>query len=674
MKRRFCIIGTALLCAVFGVQGPAVGAGMEGTATVASQDSAAESEWPAVASAPVTGTAGGPRAATAGAAGTAPRHDYNGDGRSDMASWYDYSQGQDTIHTFTARADGGFASPAAGRTASKGTFSAERMKRVTGDFNGDGIGDVAAFYGYDDGTVSLLTWLGRGDGTFSEHFTSWSVEPKNWTFDAITAQAGDFNGDGRDDIAAWYDYRNGDDKLFTFLANSGGGFAAPVSSFARTEADGWVVERMKLATGDFNGDGRDDLGVLDSYIAGTVRLVAFTGTPDGGFAEPVSGWQSTGWQFDRVSVVSGDFDGDGRDEFATWYDYADEHDALFAFGLDATGGFADQRELFNAPKGYYDRARMYLVSGDYNGDGRDDVGALYGYGGGTVTALTFTARADGTLVDALHSWSSTATDYWTFARVATIERYNSSLIACPTLFGHGGYPSGDESWARDKVREPNHPRGLADQKSWGASGVEADLRLTKDGSKAVMWHNSSSRGLSGTKYDIDKMTWATGAEQLKGRTIYDDSPYAGETVYTFREWLESARTLQMAAFVELKKETAPLLLHGEASALEAGWNEIITPLKERATSQKIMIYTLSDELRPELEKRVRAAGLGTMLENHPRWIDDPDFLWQEPPPAASLQYANWQYKLNKFGSPVTSVPVVTSWTSDFATWVRGKCR
>lgn len=674
MKRRFGIVGTALLCAVFGVQVPAVGAGVERPATVAPQYSTTDSGWPAVSSAALTGNDGGPRAATARAAGTAPRHDYNGDGRSDMASWYDYAEGQDTIHTFTARSDGGFAPPAAGWETPKGNFWAEHMKRVTGDFNGDGIGDVAAFYGYDDGKVSLFTWLGTGNGTFAEYLPSWSVAPGNWTFDAITAQAGDFDGDGRDDIAAWYDYRNGDDKLFTFLANPAGGFASPFSSFARTDADGWEVERMKFATGDYDGDGRDDLGVLDSYTAGTVRLMAFTGKPDGGFAEPVSGWQAGGWQFDRVSVVSGDFDGNGRDEFATWYDYADGHDALFGFGLDADGKFANQLELFNAKEGDYDRARMYLVSGDYNGDGRDDVGALYGYKDGLVTALTFTAKADGTLVDALHSWKSTAIDYWTFARMAMIERYNSSLPVCPTVFGHGGYPTGPDSSTRDKIRQPNHPTGLAQEKSWGASGVEADLRLTKDGSKAVMWHNFTSRGLTGTKYDIAAMSWATGAEQLKGRRIVSYSPYAGETVYTFREWLDSARNQQMSAFVELKKETKPVLLGADTSVREAAWNEVIAPIVERAAKQRIMIYTLDDELRPELERRVMAAGLGASLENHPHWIDDPDVGWEEPAPAASRNFANWQYKLNKYGSPVSSVPVVTSWTSDLNTWLNGKCR
>jgi glycerophosphoryl diester phosphodiesterase len=318
---------------------------------------------------------------------------------------------------------------------------------------------------------------------------------------------------------------------------------------------------------------------------------------------------------------------------------------------------------------------MYLVSGDYNGDGRDDVGALYGFEGGLVTALTFTAGTDGTLADALRSWTSTVTEYWTFARVAMIERYTSSLPACPTVFGHGGYPTtGTDSWSRDKIRQPNHPTGLAQQKSWGASGVEADLRLTKDGTKAVMWHNETTRGLSGTKYYIAEMWWATGADQLKGRKIFSDSPYAGETVYTFREWLDSARSKQMAAFVELKKETEPLLLRGEPSAREAGWNEVIGPIAEKAATQRIMIYTQDDALRPELVKRMTAAGLGASLENYPHWIDDPDFGWEEPAPAASKHFAHWQYKLNKYGSPVSSVPVVTSWTSGYTTWLDGKCR
>ncbi|MFF4168787.1 FG-GAP-like repeat-containing protein [Streptomyces sp. NPDC001744] len=312
MKKRFGVVGTAALCALLGLQ---TGSG--------SASEMAGGEVPAAAPS-TTGTSGGPTGfpyvgsaaaqrdgtgvSTVRAVPRGPRHDYNGDGRSDMAAWYDYAGGDDGMRAFLAGADGGFAAPNRAWQSPAGNFWAEHMKRVTGDFNGDGKGDVAAFYGYDDGRVSLLTWLGTGDGTFAAHFASWAVAPGNWTFDAITAEAGDFNGDGRDDIAAWYDY-------------------------------------------------------------------------------------------------------------------ADGHDALIGFSLDATGKLGNRRELLNAVPGWYERSQMRPVTGDYNGDGRDDLATFYGYSDTRAKAITFVAKADGTLGDALHSWSEPKG--WSLARVHMFERYSS---------------------------------------------------------------------------------------------------------------------------------------------------------------------------------------------------------------------------------------------------------
>ncbi|MFE0772303.1 FG-GAP-like repeat-containing protein [Streptomyces sp. NPDC058861] len=701
-KRRFGVIGTAVVCALLGVQAGTGSAGAvvdgeetpgPGAVTAAADSAPGPAGFPYVGSAAArtgSGTrAAGPPAAEAGptartaegaptdtarTAGKAPRHDYDGDGRSDMVVWYDYSEGNDGMRAFLAGPDGGFASPNRAWESPKGNFWAEHMKRVTGDFDGDGTGDVAAFYGYDDGRVSLLTWLGKGDGTFAPHFASWAVAPGNWTFDAITAQAGDFNGDGRDDIAAWYDYRNGDDKLFTFLADAEGGFGTPSPSFARTAADGWEVARMKFATGDFNGDGRDDIGVLDSYTAGTVRLMAFAAEPDGGFAEPVRGWESTGWQFGRVSVHAGDFNGDGRDEFAAWYDYADGHDALIGFDLDAQGRFGNRHELLNAVPGWYERSRMRLVTGDYNGDGRDDLATFYGYDDTRAKAITFVAGPDGTLGDALHSWSEPSG--WNLDRTHLFERYSSPppLPVCPVVYGHGGYPTGDQAYLRDQIRQPNHPKGLAQYKSWGAGGVEADLQLTKNGTKGVMWHNRTTRGLTGPEAEVRNIWWATGADQLKGRTI-DRGPYKGETVHTFREWLDSAKDQNMAAFVELKGEAEQSLLNPDASIRETAWNEVVAPIAERVSKQKIMIYTgaKNTELKSELIKRMGAAGLGATLTDHPRWVDSAEYGWEEPAPSASKHYPTWQEKLDQFATPVSAQAMVTTWPRELRTWLNGKC-
>ncbi|MFE0346844.1 FG-GAP-like repeat-containing protein [Streptomyces griseoluteus] len=356
--------------------------------------------------------------------GTAVRHDYSGDGRSDMADWYDYADGTDELHIFPALSDGSFTSPVHAWKTAAGNYSADSMKRVTGDFNGDGIGDVAAFYGYADGRVSLRTWLGTAAGDFAAPLVSWSTEPGNWSFRAIQAQAGDFNGDGRDDIAAWYSYGDGSDKLFTFTANTRGGFNAPFSSVYR--ADGWTVERMKFATGDYNGDGRDDVAVLYGYADGSVKIFTFTSKPTGAFNEPIPGWETTGWNFSAASLYSGDFDGDGRDDLAAWYDYADGHDAVIAFTAftaDTTGKFGDRKEILTIPAGSYERSRMHIVTGDYNGDGRDDLATVYGYTDGRVKTITWTAKADGTLNGALHSWEA-PTGGWTFDRMYMIERYS----------------------------------------------------------------------------------------------------------------------------------------------------------------------------------------------------------------------------------------------------------
>ncbi|MFF1509297.1 FG-GAP-like repeat-containing protein [Streptomyces sp. NPDC058326] len=359
--------------------------------------------------------------------GTSVRHDYNRDGRSDIATWYNYGDGHDELLSFTTTSDGRFNPPIHGWNTAAGNYWVENMKHTTGDFNGDGIGDIAAFYGYGDGRMNLRTWLGKGDGTFNAPFVSWSVPAGHWSFNAIHVQSGDFNGDGRDDIATWYDYGNGSDKLFTFTANVKGGFNYPFSSFYR--ADGWEAARMKFATGDYNGDGRDDIGAMYGYATGEVKLVTFTTRPEGGFNEPIHGWSSpSGWTFSQVSVHSGDFNGDGRDDIATWYDYGNGDDAVISFNPSGTtGAFGNRQEVWTGEAGRFWRENMKIVTGDYNGDGFDDIGAMYGYEDGRVRMLTWTAKTDpllrGHFNEPLHSWEGSAGS-WTFNSVRMIERYS----------------------------------------------------------------------------------------------------------------------------------------------------------------------------------------------------------------------------------------------------------
>jgi hypothetical protein len=94
-------------------------------------------------------------------------------------------------------------------------------------------------------------------------------------------------------------------------AKSGGGFAAPTKVW---ESASWDATRTKPVAGDFNGDGRDDIGAFYDYTGSSTAVWAWSAKSSGGFNAPTRMWDSTTWDATRTKPVSGDFNGDGRDD------------------------------------------------------------------------------------------------------------------------------------------------------------------------------------------------------------------------------------------------------------------------------------------------------------------------------------------------------------------------
>jgi Bacterial Ig-like domain (group 3)/FG-GAP-like repeat len=137
---------------------------------------------------------------------------------------------------------------------------------VSGDFNNDGIPDLAVLNSAESGTVGV--YLGKGNGTFQS-----SVDYNVGTFPFAMA-VGDVNGDGKLDLIV----ANYSDGTVGVLLGNGDGTFQGQTTFA-TEAG-----PESVAVGDFNHDGWLDLAVTDS---GTGEVSILLGNGDGTFQAEV---------------------------------------------------------------------------------------------------------------------------------------------------------------------------------------------------------------------------------------------------------------------------------------------------------------------------------------------------------------------------------------------------
>ncbi|MFF0063361.1 FG-GAP-like repeat-containing protein [Streptomyces sp. NPDC005279] len=355
---------------------------------------------------------------------TARRHDYNGDGRDDMAWWNDFTTGTDATYTLLAKSDGSFSDPAKSFTAVAGQWDARYLKFATGDFNGDGRGDVAILRPEADTSARLFTALGQNGGGFAAPTASWTLPAGSMHASHLTPQAGDFNGDGRDDLALWYAHPDGTTKLVASLTNEQGGFTKPFDAWTAPKGS-FVRDHIKFTTGDFNGDGRDDIGAFYRQGDDTIRAYTFLATPTGSFTNPTDWWTST-LKWAQATPQAGDFNGDGRDDLALWYDYNDGSDkvsTMLAESIPGKNRFGSAKLTLDSKPGNWDITKSQLLTGDFNGDGRDDLAALR-LNNNTIQTYTWTA-AENTMFNVGRPGWNAPTTSWPYNPITLLTPYNN---------------------------------------------------------------------------------------------------------------------------------------------------------------------------------------------------------------------------------------------------------
>ena len=220
-----------------------------------------------------------------------------------------------------------------------------------GDFNGDGKLDLAVVNADLVGTVSIL--LGNGDGTFQPKTDYAAGSFPN----AITS--GDFNGDGKLDLAV----ATGTGTVRVLLGTGTGSFAAPVAYAVGAGSH-------SLKTGDFNNDGKLDIGTMNNGTA-SVLLGNGDGTFQPHLDAPIPG--------SSTSTIVADFNHDGKLDLATSNTLSLGTVTVLRGRGDGTFDPAISYDAYSAP--------VDVVAGDFNGDGFMDLAMPNSYAADAMTVL-----------------------------------------------------------------------------------------------------------------------------------------------------------------------------------------------------------------------------------------------------------------------------------------------
>ena len=292
--------------------------------------------------------------------------DIDGDGRPDLAFC---TGGNDSIYILRNSTTGGsvsFAAPVAFQDSSTFYSNLYPVAIAIMDIDGDGKADIVTCT-YGNGNIAVLRNTATA-GTINtgslaaptEFFSGGGGGPVGMAID-------DLDGDGKPEIVI----ADADYYVWVFQNTSVPGalnFGSPVSF-------GVGNFPMSVVISDIDGDGKPDLAVVNQSD-NTMAILQNTSTPgtinNSSFAAPVT-FAAGDWP---LSIVAGDFDGDGKPDLAV------------ATNVDAMGLWSEAIMIFRntAVPGTIDNTSMIpetsptsnlytgsIISGDIDGDGKADL-------------------------------------------------------------------------------------------------------------------------------------------------------------------------------------------------------------------------------------------------------------------------------------------------------------
>jgi Ca2+-binding RTX toxin-like protein len=310
------------------------------------------------------------------------------------------------------------------------------------------------------------------------------------------SSAGDVNGDGYADLLISANGYGGFGGGAYVVFGHAGSFAANLQASAIDGTNGFVlagpfgadVGRSVSTAGDLNGDGYDDLIVVEraddpsgtaAYVVfghggsftPSVNLAALNGSNGFALVDPS---HAQTWNV----ATAGDFNGDGYADIlvsAATASGADQNAGVTYLVYGSVGGFGATIDLSHLDSQHGlridgaasgDNAQIIAAAGDVNGDGFDDIaiGAPYAHDNGGQTGLGYVIYGGDTTATATHL-GTTGND--TITGNATAEIFIGGL-GSDTLNGAGGADTFQGGAGNDHIHVTDRTFHLVD----GGSGTD----------------------------------------------------------------------------------------------------------------------------------------------------------------------------------------------------------